>query len=118
MKEAIYKIFDLLESEKAGLFGGAFLMIGLFLMMIIHCNVDIENEYVGFMSILLPFIPALFFILWLIFALIVLSIEKLIIAPIEFVVYSLGIPKIKINVDVIWKYQQKRSEELPRNLLV
>ena len=108
MKEAIYKIFDLAQSETLGLVGFISLFGGMFIETFILGNKHIEC-YSDFLIFIIPAIPALFFITWLIFALIVLGIENLIIAPIEFVVYSLGIPKIKINVDVIWKYQQKKS---------
>lgn len=107
MKEAFYKIFDLMTNEFIGLFCGLFLFIGLLVEAIIFSNVRIENDYGFLIVFIMPIIPAAFFITWFILALIVLGIENLIIAPIEFVVYSLGIPKIKINVDVIWKYQQK-----------
>ena len=106
MKEAFYKIFDLLRSEKLAMFCFTLFMIGIFLNVFIFGKNPIEDYY-DLLIFIIPAIPILFFITWFILALIVLAIENFIIAPIEFVVYSLGIPKIKINVDVIWKYQQK-----------
>lgn len=106
MKEAFYKIFDLMRNEKIGMFCFTLFMIGIFLIAFIYGNKPIE-DYHDLLIFIIPAIPILFFIAWFILALIVLAIENFIIAPIEFVVYSLGIPKIKINVDVIWKYQQK-----------
>lgn len=97
MREIIYTIFYIGRNEKLGKVCFTLFMIGIFLYIFV-CH--------DLLTFIIPAIPLLFFIAWFIFALIVLGIEKLIIAPIEFVVYKLGIPKIKINVDVIWKYQQ------------
>ena len=99
MREMIYTIFYIGQNKKLGMVCFTLFMIGIFLQ--VCCNEPL--------TFIIPVIPLLFFIAWFIFALIVLGIEKLIIAPIEFVVYKLGIPKIKINVDVIWKYQQSQS---------
>lgn len=107
MKKAIYKIFDLLQDRNIGLFCYGFLIVGLLILSIFSYWNESANDYFDFIPLIIPFIPSLFFIGWLVFALIVFSIEALIVAPIEFVVYKLGIPKIKINVDVIWKYQQR-----------
>ena len=96
MREMIYTIFYIGQNEKLGKVCFTLFMIGIFLPGC--CNEPL--------TFIIPASPLLFFIAWFIFAIIVLGIEKLIIAPIEFVVYKLGIPKIKINVDVIWKYQQ------------
>lgn len=105
MREIIYKIFDIGRSKRLGMFCFIPFMLGCFLPMFVNGSKPIENYNVILFSIILAS-PLLFFIAWFIFAIIVLSIEKLIIA-IEFVVYELGIPNIKINVNVIWKYQQK-----------
>ena len=104
MKEILYKIFDLARSEDNNLsvFCFLFMVIGWFLIIFIF------GKNCDPLLFIIPFFPTLFFITWFILALIILCIEKLIIA-IEFVVYKLGIPKIIINVDVIWKYQQKKS---------
>lgn len=107
MREQLYKIFVLGRSEKLATFCFTLFMIGCFLV-VLSGNKPIK-DYHDLLIFLIPTIPTLFFTIWFILALIVLGIEKLIIAPIEFVVYKLGIPKIKINVDVIWKYQQKKS---------
>ncbi len=105
MREILYKIFYIGRSEKLGMICFTLFMISNFILVFVCGNKPIED----YNDLLLPIIlasPFLFFIAWFIFALIVLGIEKLIIA-IEFVVYNLGIPNIKINVNVIWKYQQK-----------
>lgn len=106
MREKLYTIFDLGRSEKLAMFCLVLLVISTILSVFIYGNKPIE-DYNDLLIFIIPAIPILFFITWFILALIVLAIENFIIAPIEFVVYSLGIPKIKINVDVIWKYQQK-----------
>ena len=105
MKEKLYKIFDLVISEKLGMVCFTLFMIGIFLLVFVCGNKPIE-DYHDLLIFIIPASPTLFFIAWFILALIVLCIENFIIAPIEFVVYKLGIPKIKINVEVIWKYQQ------------
>ena len=105
MREIIYTIFYIGRSEKLGKVCFTLYMIGLFLLVCVCGNEPVE-DYHDLLIFIIPASPLLFFIAWFIFALIVLGIEKLIIAPIEFVVYKLGIPKIKINVNVIWKYQQ------------
>lgn len=97
MREIIYTIFYIGRSKKLGMVCFIPFMIGIFLQVFVSSNL---------LTFIIPASPLLFFIAWFILALIVLGIEKLIIAPIEFVVYKLGIPKIKINVNVIWKYQQ------------
>ena len=104
MKEKLYKIFDLVDDHSIGAFCH-FCFFGSLLLPLLLSAFTKSN--LVFIPSLLLLIPILFFIVWFILALIVLGIESLIIAPIEFVVYKLGIPKIKINVDVIWKYQQK-----------
>ena len=106
MREQLYKIFDLLlnTSKNDKTIGFCFWFFGI-VFFLIHF---IFGKDCDPLLIIIPAIPTLFFIVWFILALIVLSIEKLIIA-IEFVVYKLGIPKIIINVNVIWKYQQKKS---------
>lgn len=106
MREKLYTIFYLGRSEKLGMICFTLFMLGCFLLAFICGNKPIKDYY-DLLIFIIPASPTLFFIAWFILALIVLGIEKLIIAPIEFVVYKLGIPKIKINVDVIWKYQQR-----------
>ena len=106
MREIIYSIFYIGMNKKLGMVCFTLFMIGVFLPVFVCGNKPIE-DYHTLLIFYIPTIPLLFFIAWFIFALIVLGIEKFIIAPIEFVVYKLGIPKIKINVNVIWKYQQK-----------
>ena len=107
MTKAIYKIFDLLDDRYIGLFCLIFGFIILFISVTINDNKPIK-DYNDFLMFILPaFIPSLFFIVWFILAILVFCVKTFIVAPIEFVVYELGIPKIKINVDVIWKYQQK-----------
>ena len=103
MREKLYKIFDLGNSESIGLFCFCTFIASMFVIAFGCHKSESIITLIGFLF----FTPTLFFIIWFILAIIVLFIEKLIIAPIEFVVYELGIPKIKINVDVIWKYQQK-----------
>lgn len=105
MRKIIYSIFDIGRSKRLAMFCFIHYMIGLFLYICGCCNKPVE-DYGALLLFIIFASPLLFFIAWFIFALIVLGIEKLIIAPIEFVVYKLGIPKIKINVNVIWKYQQ------------
>lgn len=107
MKESFYKIFDLMTNKFIGLFCFVFFFAGMFVEGLICDNEPINDYHDLFMLVLPSLIPTAFFIIWFILAIIVLGIENFIIAPIEFVVYKLGIPKIKINVDVIWKYQQK-----------
>ena len=53
----------------------------------------------GFGTLFIMFLPACIGIFWGIIACITKCIE--------FIIFELGIPKIKINVDVSWKYQQK-----------
>ena len=105
MRELLYTIFYIGRSKKLGKVCFTLFMIGIVLLVFVCGNKPIE-DYHALLIFIIPTIPLLFFIAWFILALIVLGIEKLIIAPIEFVVYKLGIPKIKINVNVIWKYQQ------------
>ena len=105
MRELLYTIFYIGRSKKLGKVCFTLFMIGTFLLVFVCGNKPVE-DYHALLIFIIPTIPLLFFIAWFILALIVLGIEKLIIAPIEFVVYKLGIPKIKINVNVIWKYQQ------------
>ena len=107
MKEKLYTIFDLLTSKSLALFCLVFYFIGMYVNVLIWGNEPIKDYHDYFMFVLPSLIPTMFFIAWLILAIIVLAIENFIIAPIEFVVYKLGIPKIIINVDVIWKYQRK-----------
>lgn len=109
MREKFYIIFDLVTSEKLGIFCSTLFFIGNFLFIFIYAKKPIENYY-DYLFPIIAVSPILFFMLWLILAIIVLGIEKLVIAPIEFIVYELGIPKIKINVDVIWKYQQRSKK--------
>lgn len=104
MKEKLYKIFDLMISERSEKLAGFCLLFGVISLFLI-VFIDGKNPEHPLLMII-PAFPTLFFITWFILALIVLCIEKLINA-IEFVVYKLGIPKIIINVNVIWKYQQK-----------
>ena len=107
MREQLYKIFVLCRNERLGTFCFTLFMISC--LLVVFSGNKPSKDYYDLLILLIPTIPTLFFTTWFILALIVLGIEKLIIAPIEFVVYSLGIPKIKINVDVMWKYQQKKS---------
>lgn len=104
MRELLYTIFYIGTSKELGKVCFTLFMIGVFLPVFVCGNKPIEDYHD--LLIFIPTIPLLFFIAWFVLALIVLGIEKFIIAPIEFVVYKLGIPKIKINVNVIWKYQQ------------
>ena len=105
MKEILYKIFDLVTSQsKSDKLTGYCLWFGVISLFLIIFIEGGSTEHP--LLIIIPFLPTLFFITWFILALIVLCIEKLIIA-IEFVVYKLGIPKIIINVNVIWKDQRK-----------
>ena len=108
MKEKLYKIFDLVTSQRSGdkLVGFCLLFWVISLFLIIF----IDGKNPEPLLMIIPLFPILFFITWFILALIVLCIEKLIIA-IEFVVYKLGIPKIIINVNVVWKYQQRNADE-------
>ena len=105
MRAIIYTLLYIGRKKKLGMVCFIPFMIGLFLQVCVCGNEPVE-DYHDLLIFIIPAIPLLFFIAWFIFALIVLGIEKFIIAPIEFVVYKLGIPKIKINVNVIWKYQQ------------
>lgn len=104
MRELLYTIFYIGRSKKLGKVCFTLFMIGTFLLVFVCGNKPIE-DYHDLLIFIIPASPLLFFIAWFIFALIILGIEKFIIAPIEFVVYKLGIPKIKINVNVIWKCQ-------------
>ena len=104
MRELLYTIFYIGRSKKLGKVCFTLFMIGIFLLVFVCGNKPIE-DYHDLLIFIIPASPLLFFIAWFIFALIILGIEKFIIAPIEFVVYKLGIPKIKINVNVIWKCQ-------------